>query len=365
MCGGGLSAAERENIERSRQIDDENRQAMEEENLKVKLLLLGAGESGKSTLFRQMEILYGKGFSEDDRRTQFTNVVYLNTIQAMKALCNAVDGPSALDDGALKADCAAVAELEQMQALDDHAEIDEANGAIVKTLWADPAIQKVWERRAEFQVVETNKKFFDDIERVQAFDYCPSEEDILCTRVRTSGIIKKEYDIDGVQFVMYDVGGQRNERKKWIHCFDDVHAVIFVAAISEYDQVCFEDSSTNRMSEALSLFNDVANSKWFTETSMILFLNKRDLFEEKIKTVKISDVPEFAEYSGADNSYEDGIRYFLQKFLAQVDSTKHHGEDKEIYHHVTCATDKTNVKKIFNASKEIILKNNLQSSGFM
>ena len=51
----------------------------------------------------------------------------------------------------------------------------------------------------------------------------------------------------GTVFEMYDVGGQRNERKKWIHCFEGVTAVIFVAAISEYDQKLFEDASTNRM----------------------------------------------------------------------------------------------------------------------
>jgi hypothetical protein len=60
---------------------------------------------------------------------------------------------------------------------------------------------------------------------------------------------------------MYDVGGQRNERKKWIHCFDDVTAVIFVASLSEYDQVLYEDHTVNRMDEAVTLFADIANSK--------------------------------------------------------------------------------------------------------
>ena len=84
---------------------------------------------------------------------------------------------------------------------------------------------------------------------------------------------------------MFDVGGQRNERKKWIHCFDGVNAIIFVAAISEYDQALFEDRETNRMTEALNLFAEIANSRWFTDTAIILFLNKKDLFEEKIKKV--------------------------------------------------------------------------------
>ena len=96
-----------------------------------------------------------------------------------------------------------------------------------------------------------------------------------------SRIVEEHFLIDDVQFVMFDVGGQRNERKKWIHCFEGVTAVIFVAAISEYDQVLFEDKTQNRMIEAIALFREVCNLKWFKDTAMILFLNKRDLFEAK------------------------------------------------------------------------------------
>lgn len=61
-----------------------------------------------------------------------------------------------------------------------------------------------------------------------------------------SGIVVDKYEIEGTTFEMYDVGGQRNERKKWIHCFDNVTAVIYVAALSEYNQGMFEDANTNR-----------------------------------------------------------------------------------------------------------------------
>ena len=83
---------------------------------------------------------------------------------------------------------------------------------------------------------------------------------MLLARVRTSGIVTESYEIDNVIFEMYDVGGQRNERKKWIHCFDNVTAVIFVGAISEYNQKLFEDTSTNRMVEALDLYEEVNNN---------------------------------------------------------------------------------------------------------
>jgi hypothetical protein len=79
------------------------------------------------------------------------------------------------------------------------------------------------------------------------FAYVPSRDDVLHTRLRTIGIREERYIIDGSVFEMYDVGGQRNERKKWIHVFDGVNAVIFVAALSEYDQWLVEDQKVNRM----------------------------------------------------------------------------------------------------------------------
>jgi hypothetical protein len=87
---------------------------------------------------------------------------------------------------------------------------------------------------------------------------------------------------------MLDVGGQRSERRKWIHCFQDVTSVIFCVALSEYDLKLYEDDTTNRMQESLKLWKEICNTKWFVNTHMILFLNKRDLFEEKIKRVPLT-----------------------------------------------------------------------------
>lgn len=95
---------------------------------------------------------------------------------------------------------------------------------------------------------------------------------------------------------MFDVGGQRSERKKWIHCFENVTAVVFLAAISEYDQVLVEDEAANRMQEALTIFDSICNSKWFLQTSIILFLNKIDLFKKKLPASPLNQY--FPEYTG-------------------------------------------------------------------
>jgi hypothetical protein len=208
------------------------------------------------------------------------------------------------------------------------------------------------------------KYYFENIDRIKQPGYLASQQDILLSRVRTSGIVTERYMIDGSQFEMYDVGGQRNERKKWIHCFDDVTAVIFVAALSEYDQKLFEDANQNRMTEAIDLFDEITNNRYFRGSSMILFLNKSDLFASKIKRVAINKIENFSDYKGPcgeePGTYEKGIEYFLKKFLAKSKT-----QEKVIYHHITCATDTDNVSVVFNATKDIILRDNLKDSGFM
>jgi guanine nucleotide-binding protein G(i) subunit alpha len=112
--------------------------------------------------------------------------------------------------------------------------------------------------------------------------------------------------------------------------------------------------------EALDLFEEICNNAFFARSSMILFLNKRDLFAEKIKVRNIRDCPQFSDYAGVDGDYDAGVAYFVSKFV-----TKNKVEERQIYHHVTCATDTRNVRVVFDACKDIILRENLKNSGFM
>lgn len=60
---------------------------------------------------------------------------------------------------------------------------------------------------------------------------------------------------------MFDVGGQRDERRKWIQCFNDVTAIIFVTACSSYNMVLREDPNQNRLRESLDLFKSIWNNR--------------------------------------------------------------------------------------------------------
>ncbi len=88
--------------------------------------------------------------------------------------------------------------------------------------------------------------YFDEIRRMSTRGYIPTDQDILRSRVKTSGITEISFFINPLTYKFFDVGGQRSERRKWIHCFDNLHAVIFLVALSEYDQVLREDSQVVR-----------------------------------------------------------------------------------------------------------------------
>ncbi|PIO31686.1 hypothetical protein AB205_0038570 [Aquarana catesbeiana] len=155
---------------------------------------------------------------------------------------------------------------------------------------------------------------------------------------------------------MFDVGGQRSERKKWIHCFEGVTAIIFCVALSDYDLVLAEDEEMNRMHESMKLFDSICNNKWFTDTSIILFLNKKDLFEEKIKRSPLTIC--YPEYAGS-NTYEEAAAYIQ----CQFEDLNKRKDTKEIYTHFTCATDTKNVQFVFDAVTDVIIKNNLKDCG--
>lgn len=169
----------------------------------------------------------------------------------------------------------------------------------------------------------------------------PNDQDVLRSRVKTTGITETTFIIGDLTYRMFDVGGQRSERKKWIHCFENVTTILFLVAISEYDQLLFEDETVNRMQEALTLFDSICNSRWFIKTSIILFLNKIDRFKEKLPVSPMKNY--FPDYEGGDD-YAAACDYILNRFV----SLNQH-ETKQIYTHFTCATDTTQIRFVMAA----------------
>ena len=214
----------------------------------------------------------------------------------------------------------------------------------LKALWADSGVQECFRRSNEYQLNDSAEYFFNNIDRIAQSNYLPTQEDVLRARVRTTGVIETTFRYKDLIYRMFDVGGQRSERRKWIHCFNDVTAVLFVAALSGYDMKLFEDQETNRIHESLTLFDAICNNSFFINTAIILFLNKTDLFSQKIARTPLKDY--FPEYDGPPNNASEA-----KKFIAGMFKRLNKNPNKPVYEHFVCATETQNIRYVFDAVK--------------
>lgn len=337
------------NQEIERQLRKDKRDARRE----LKLLLLGTGESGKSTFIKQMRIIHGAGYSDEDKRG-FIKLVFQNIFMAMNSMIRAMD-LLAIPYGDLACQLKLKEHAELVRTVDYESvtTFEEPYVTAIKALWADSGIQHCYDRRREYQLTDSAKYYLSDLDRIADPTYLPTQQDILRVRVPTTGISEYPFDLEEIRFRMVDVGGQRSERRKWIHCFENVTSIIFLVALSEYDQILFESDNENRMEESKALFKTIITYPWFQHSSVILFLNKKDLLEEKITYSHLVDY--FPEYDGPQKD-AIAVREFILRMFVELNPDP----EKIIYSHFTCATDTENIRFVFAAVKDTILQLNLK-----
>ncbi len=368
-CGGCvLGCGDSEDLElkrRSRKID---RDLKKEERLKrkqVKLLLLGAGESGKSTFLKQMRIIHNVNY-DVTAQLEFRKIIYQNVVKGAKVLVDAqrkLNIPLGDPENKRYGD--------QLLAYDNFSELNNETFPqlqyVVNRVWNDPGIKATFARRNEFQIIDSVEYFLDHSKRLAVRDYVPTLQDILYCRKTTKGVVEFTITIDRVPFLFVDVGGQRTQRQKWFQCFDNVTSILFMASASEFDQVILEDRTTNRLVESRNIFDTIVNHMIFTNISVILFLNKMDLLKKKVEVSNIAkffpefkDVKQVSEYAkdfgGEPSNLEDVKKFLLYYFISAKKNSL-----KPLYHHFTVAVDTGNISLVFKDIKDIILKKNLDA----
>ncbi|KAI5302946.1 hypothetical protein KEM56_000191 [Ascosphaera pollenicola] len=318
----------------------------------VKILLLGAGESGKSTIIKQMRIIHAGGFPHDERQ-QARAVIYSNLVVAFKVILDIMRTEEIAFEESEKSEPLGKLIGDTEPDVDsDEAFSDLAIRDAMKELWTDGGVQKAVARGHEFALHDNLQYYFDSIDRLFEPDWLPNNNDMLHSRLRTTGITETLFELESVNFRMMDVGGQRSERKKWIHCFEGVNCLLFMVALSGYDQCLVEDQTANQMHEAMMLFEALVNGDWFKKKPVILFLNKMDLFKAKIGKSPIRR--HFPDYQGAEGDFEVASSFFADKFRGMARLP-----DREVYHHFTNATDTTLLSFTMKSVQDMIIQRNL------
>ncbi|KAI8983317.1 heterotrimeric G protein alpha subunit 4 [Trametes punicea] len=340
MSSGGVEVTEEEK-RLHREAEKSLREAKIKLSKQVKVLLLGSGDSGKSTILKQMRLIHRVPFSSQEIES-YRQLVFNNLTHGLTSVLEA------MEDMELEV---SPENQHLVQMIQDASDIKDGEPFpieyrdVLKRLWEDPNVQAAYSRGNEAALPENLIYFFADLDRLFDPRYQPNEQDIVHTRARTIGITETVFTLKDHEMLMVDVGGQKSERRKWIHCFQDVTSILFLVSLSGYDQCLVEDKDANQMQDAMTIWDSICHSQWFKQTSIILFLNKNDLFEKKVQHSDIKNF--FPDYEGESGDAKAGREYFRKRFarLAQ----KANAKEREIYIHVTTATDTAMLRVVMAA----------------
>ncbi|VDB95884.1 unnamed protein product [Peniophora sp. CBMAI 1063] len=348
------SAQEREEKARSDRIDKQIEEDGKKFKRECKILLLGSGESGKSTIVKQMKIIHQNGYTPDELLA-FRPLIWRNLLECVHTVIESLEKFN-LEPIQPQNKASRQRLLEYTIPDDGEFSFDPVVARQALDLWTDDIMPALMEHSSEFYLMDSASYFFENSQRIGQNDYLPTKDDVLRARAKSTGITETRFNMGQLSIHMFDVGGQRSERKKWIHSFESVTSIIFCTALSEYDQVLLEEKNQNRMAESLVLFDSVINSRWFLRTSIILFLNKIDVFKSKLPKVPLEKF--FPEYTGGSD-VNKGAKYILWRFM-QTNRAR-----LSVYPHITQATDTSNIRLVFVTVKETILQNALKESGIL
>jgi len=245
----------------------------------------------------------------------------------------------------------------------------------VHALWEDPGIQNVWSLCRNYQIQVSQLDYFmENIERLTAADYVPNNEDIVRGRQRTAGAYTTRFNNSKSNWEIIDVGGQTPERKKWLHIVQQgFTSIIFFAALDEYNMESSEEPGKTKMEVSMKVFSEVVADEDNFRCCNILFLNKCDLFKEKICSEngytefeeKFPDFPQFYEeefvsdpgLSDEDNKYAASLKHIESTFRELIP------DERELVCYPTCAIDTDKTSVVFDAMKEFIFVERMKKSG--
>jgi len=327
----------------------------------IKVLCLGVGGCGKTTFVKQMKIIHGIKWSEAELDA-YLRIIRGNFVNGMQECLQIA---SNIGKTLLTANVEHEKHVTSLRARTVDLKPDLLERLMA--LWKDPIIQDVVEKHQEQLTITHLPYFFEHVERITQADYKPTDEDILRCRQRTAGASSASVYIDKNYFEFFDIGGQKPERAKWeqILAEHEFSSVLYFIAADEFD-VEDEEKEFQRTKMEISrfIFSEIVNSNIVNaDVPIILFLNRRDLFEERIQD------PEgykqfqaiFPNYSGGQEA-KAGLEFIRDLFLETIRDPEHSNPIKS---HYTCALDTESMVVVWRSVREYLLKQALKDTGLL
>jgi len=307
----------------------------------ITMIILGTSQAGKSTFFKQLKIMHGPAFSSNEKDNMKKLIGY-----------NFVVGLHELLDVAEKSNVSLEAlEFEKKLFLNanerDDRPLDQKTILAAKTIWNRKEIVEL--RKVPYVRTlagEGNLEYFmQNIDRIGQEDYEPTLDDIVRCRQRTVGVGSIAFKYRGEHIKVIDVGGQEAERRKWSMVSPKASTIIFLGALTHFDLPAqfAEDSGRTQLDESLDVWEELIRTENFQDSGIILFLNKKDLFDEQIEGSGKNFKKVFPDYEGEATA--DGCAKFIRNLYVQRAKTAN--ENLHVTTHFTTAVDPTIMQKVF------------------
>jgi len=357
----------------------DNRMSEEKRTMKrsASLLLLGAGGCGKSTLYKQIRNIYNGEIPEKEMIVA-TMSVKRQVFDDMMDLCRtnvaiiSTDKECEIEDEKARDLRDRFVILSEKLSTDIELTYEIAQD--IKHLWSQSGMKKTFNICSKSHVMESTPYFFNKVLEIGSPQYLANFDDYVRVRHRTVGLLHSTFNTSFQShswvIKLTDVGGQKNERKKWIQVFADIDAVLYVMSLNGYDKLVYEDNSKNCWDESFQIFSDLSALKVFDKTTFIVFLNKADLLEELLKQVPFNvyykDCPldKINDYSYVVSYAQEVV---TQRF--EAGSIKLFGDKdfqrRALHFHVTCATDRDQMEKVLQVLQVEATKSQLQTAGLL
>jgi GTPase SAR1 family protein len=309
----------------------------------LKLLLLGGPQTGKSTFLKQLQFNFVQGFN-DEQRLEIIRSLRDNLVVGFRDIIEYAEKETKEFDEESKS---AISYFKDVSLAEDTFTPDLVKNA--KAFWGDKKMQEMWENKDAIPtlLVMNLDYIMDNIDRVGAAGAKANDEDILRSRQRTMQSNQISFSYKNYDIEVTDVGGQKTSRRRWSQVVENPTAIIYFAALSDYNVRSFDGEGT-KFQEAVDIWKTVVETAAFSKAVLVLMLNKYDLFVEKLKKVPFSKA--YKRYTGSDEP-DEVAKYLKERFLRVVP------EDRQanFMYNLTCALDTSQMKTVFNSIQDNIV----------
>ncbi len=341
----------------SPESDSDTRSNSTKTKKRLTILILGTPSSGKSTIMRQFRILYGNGFSNNEKIAAIPTITR-NLLESVSSRL------SLMNQEHLEAKGPRTAALSHLLKIPDE-DIPVSTAAkaapksklrelalLVEDVWYSESLQDIFKDQTYVfgtRNVDVDGYFLKRIKEINSPSYAPTDGDLLRMRQVTDAVEEFKFSYHSCDVTVIDVGGTKVERRKWINLFSRANMIIYCASLVDYDLSLEEDNNTNSMNESLTVFESVVNLTYFKDTPLLLFLNKKDLLSKKVKAVPVNKT--FPNYKGPDGDPHEVVGFIKWNFLHKIKD-----KTRPVKVHVTSATNTRDVKRAFEISLDWVLE---------